>query len=265
MADWTKIISRGSVSDRRGLGGIGVGGSLVSVILLMGITYALGGNPLSVLTPETVSQIGNSLSPAEDTAQYEGVDAYEEFVSTVLGSANEYWTDTLSGYTEPTLVLFRGQTTSACGGASAVVGPHYCSLDSTIYLDETFFEEVSARLGNINTDVAQAYVIAHEVGHHVQQIQGTLDSRTNEQSVAVELTADCYAGAWFYSISDDLVLAENEIQEALTAAAAVGDDNIQRSGGGRIQPESWTHGSSEDRTNAFLTGFQSGDPNTCQF
>jgi predicted metalloprotease len=194
------------------------------------------------------------------------VDAYEEFAATVLGSANAYWSTTLAAegatYEEPQLVLFRGSTQSACGGAAAVAGPHYCPLDERIYLDETFFAELAARFGADAGDVAQAYVIAHEVGHHVQHELGLLGGeRGNEASIETELVADCLAGSWLGTLTS--VLEEGEIREALSAASAVGDDNIQEQTSGTVRPESWTHGSSAERTAALLTGYRDPGLESC--
>ncbi|MDA8596909.1 neutral zinc metallopeptidase [Candidatus Pacebacteria bacterium] len=267
MARWDKISARGRVSDRRGMsGGVLAGGGITGILLIMGVTYLLGGNPLDVLTQVDPSQITQQ---QVNTAEFEGEDEYEVFASTVLGSNNAYWETAFARenetYVEPTLVLFRGRTQSSCGGAASVVGPHYCPVDNTIYLDETFFEQLQQRFGARGGDVAEAYVIAHEVGHHVQKLQGSLTGarRDNEASIALELQADCYAGLWAHSLRDDDVFEKNEILEAIDAAAAVGDDRIQQRTQGDVHPESWTHGSSEDRTTAFTTGYDSGDLGAC--
>lgn len=269
MADWSKILSRGNVVDRRGismssLGGLGIGG----VVLLMGVTYLLGGSPLDILLQLDPSQLQQSAVSPEEAAQYEGTDEYEVFVSTVLGSNNDLWEiefNTLNRtYTEPSLVLFRGGTQSECGGAVSQVGPHYCPLDQTIYLDETFFEELQTRFDAKGGDVAEAYVIAHEVGHHVQNQLGLLDERsTAAESIAVELQADCLAGVWAHSIKTLSVLSPGEIEEALNAAAAVGDDSIQQKTEGEVHPETWTHGSSAQRVDSFNKGFTAGKLQAC--
>ncbi len=267
MAFWDKITSRGTVHDRRsaiGFSGMGLGG----LALLMGITYLLGGNPLDVVfqNPAALEQLSNQ----EDPSAYEGADSYEVFVSQVLGSANDTWTELFSSlnreYRPAELVLFRGYTDSGCGGADGVIGPHYCPLDEQIYLDETFFEELRTRFGAQGGDVAEAYVIAHEVGHHAQHQLGTLDAgsvKDNAQSIEVELQADCFAGLWAHSINDLGVFEFNEINEAIDAAAAVGDDRIQERTQGQVQPESWTHGSSAQRVEAFNTGFSQGSLDAC--
>jgi predicted metalloprotease len=265
MARWDRISQRGNVTDRRGLGIGGLGVAGIGVTLL--VTYLTGGDVIGALLNIAVNE-GANIS-IEDPAQFEGEDAYETFASTVLGSADAYWSQQFAAktktYQAPELVLFRGRTTSACGGASAMSGPHYCPLDATIYLDETFFDELSSRLGAAGGDVAEAYVIAHEVGHHVQN---ELDLLTfeggNEASVTQELQADCFAGLWLGSLKGSGVLAEEEIREALDAASSVGDDNIQRRTSGEVQPETWTHGSSEDRMSWFERGYDGTSIESCQ-
>ena len=268
MALWDRISARGNVEDRRAAGptliggGLGLGG--VALVLLINLLN--GGNIGDVLTQlQNASVVQTTEYNAQD---FEGADSYEVFASTVLGSANEAWAKVFAQsnkvYHEPKLVLFRGSTESACGGADAGVGPHYCPYDQTIYLDETFFEELTQRFGAKGGDVAQAYVIAHEVGHHVQNELGTLtENTTNEESVYTELQADCYAGLWAFSIKDLGVLLPGEISEALDAASAVGDDRIQESVQGRVTPETWTHGSSEQRVAAFTAGYESGEIRRC--
>ncbi len=265
---WDKIGSRGKVFDRRGSpqmigGGLGIAG--IAIILLLNI---LGGGDLTdVLTTLEQSQ----LAPTDsyDTSDFEGLDSYEVFASTVLGSANDMWSDVFArnslSYTEPSLVLFRGGTESGCGGAMSYVGPHYCPADNNIYLDETFFEELEIKLGAEGGDVAEAYVIAHEVGHHVQNELGILDgSQSNADSIKVELQADCFAGLWAYSIRDLGVFEPGEINEAMDAAAAVGDDRIQQKTTGRVDQESWTHGSSAQRLAAFDRGYETGQVTQCE-
>jgi predicted metalloprotease len=175
-------------------------------------------------------------------------------------------------YRDTSLVLFTDRTQSGCGVASAATGPFYCPADGLVYLDLGFFQELRQRFGAPG-DFAQAYVIAHEVGHHVQSLLGTnaavqRESRAhpderNELSVRLELQADCYAGVWGASVYARGILEPGEVKEALTAAAAVGDDRIQQQTQGRIDPETFTHGTSEQRTRWFQTGFDSGDPNDC--
>jgi len=271
MALWDKLSKTGNVEDRRGssVGTLGGGLGVTGLVIYLALTF-LGGGEVNV--NDVFNQLENvqlEQNTAYDKKDFEGVDNYELFASRVLGSANEMWTKVFSGngltYHEPTLVLFRRNTESGCGGADSGSGPHYCPLDRTIYLDETFFEELTERLGAKGGDVAEAYVIAHEVGHHVQnELYGIEENISNEQSIARELQSDCFAGLWAYSIKDLGVFGDGEINEAIDAAASVGDDRIQAKSGGRVNPESWTHGSSEDRVNAFNKGYQTGSVKVCE-
>ncbi len=247
-----------------GGGGLGIGG----IILLLALNYLGGGDLTDVL-----SQIDTSQIPIEqiDTKQFEGADQYEVFVSTVLGSANDMWGKVFAQnnleYRQPKLVLFRNGTQSACGVAQSAVGPHYCPEDETIYLDETFFDELQSRFKAKGGDVAQAYVIAHEVGHHVQKQLGIfdqVDTSDNDESVKTELQADCFSGLWAYSVRQlNVFESDQEINEALDAAAAVGDDRIQAQTEGQVNPETWTHGSSEQRMSWFNNGYNSGQVSAC--
>jgi hypothetical protein len=280
MARWDRLRTRGNVQDRRGLGrGAAIGGlgGIGAIIVLLLSLFGGGGSGLD--------QVIDQLAPAPDSvsgtqpAEFEGADDYEVFASTVLGSTDAVWDEIFTAsnmtYSPPTLVLFRDATSSACGGANSAVGPHYCPLDQTIYLDETFFDELVSRLGATGGDVAEAYVIAHEVGHHVQNRIGLMEEvqnamrgaatqeEANQLSVRLELQADCFAGVWAYSLRDQGVFQPGEINEAMDAAAAVGDDRIQEAIQGQVNPEGWTHGSAEQRVEWFTTGFESGDPAAC--
>lgn len=275
MAFWDKISSKGKVEDRRsfgpavalGAGGLGLGG--LAVILLL--NYLSGGDVGSILT-ELQDQVP---SVHMNSPEFAGEDDYEIFASTVLGSTNDYWKETFAAhnlrFTPPKLVLFRGATQSGCGITSSEFGPNYCPYDQTIYLDETFFDELSTRFNTSGGDVAESYVIAHEVGHHVQNLLGIITTangqaqggNTNEVSVKQELQADCLAGLWSNSIRNLGVLEPGEINEALDAASAIGDDRIQKTIEGRITPENWTHGSSEQRVEWFNKGFDSGELSQC--
>lgn len=198
-----------------------------------------------------------------------------DFVSFVLDDVQTFWANefaaTNEAYEEAELVLFTGSTQSGCGIGEAAMGPFYCSLDSTAYLDLEFFGELN-RLGAPG-DFAQAYVIAHELAHHVQNITGISSNvrqqseenpdQTNELSIAQELQADCLAGVWGYSTYERGILEPGDVEEALTAAAAIGDDRIQRGATGSTNPETWTHGSSEQRLTWFRRGFDSGDASNC--
>ncbi|MBA3550931.1 neutral zinc metallopeptidase [Patescibacteria group bacterium] len=269
MALWDKLGSRGNVDDRRAMGPVGaIGGGLglTGIVIAVLFSYLSGGDVTDVLTQLPALQVQEQT--AYNAADFEGTDSYEVFASTVLGSNNDMWAKVFaannSTYSPPTLVLFRGSTQTGCGLADSSVGPFYCPLDEKIYLDETFFEELQSRFGAQGGDVAEAYVISHEVGHHVQNLTGILDQRqSNEDSIRTELQADCYAGLWAYSIKDLGVFEQNEIIEAIDAAAAVGDDRIQKSVNGRVNPETWTHGSSEQRVQWFNRGYETGTVTNC--
>jgi uncharacterized protein len=276
MALWDRITSRGKIEDRRGMGPVAIGGVSVTGLALVIL--------FNLLTGGDVSDILNQLEsvPVErqqytDTGEFEGEDQYEVFASTVLGSNNDMWKSLFERsnrtYDPPRLVLFRGSTNSSCGGASSQVGPHYCPVDITIYLDETFFEELERRYGAQGGDVAEAYVISHEVAHHAQnelgimaefqEIQQEDPERANELSIQLELQADCFAGLWANSIKGQGVFLPGEIEEAMDAAAAVGDDRIQEKVTGYVNPENWTHGSSVQRVAWFNRGFESGVLSQC--
>jgi uncharacterized protein len=267
MANWDQIQSNGDVEDRRG--NVVTGGAVsIGVLALVGVVMLAGGaSPDQIL--QTVSDLQGQ---GTTTTQGQFVDTknYLGFASKIIGSNNEVWKAELAkqniGYKEPKLVLFRGLTESGCGGASSQSGPHYCPVDQTIYLDETFFEELTTKFGAKGGEVAEAYVMAHEIGHHIQKVKGTFaknDTRDNETSVKVELQADCYAGVWAGNVFDKGIVSETEIGQALDAAAAVGDDRIQKSQGQRVNPESWTHGSSIDRKKWFSVGYNTKDSTRC--
>jgi uncharacterized protein len=276
MALWDKIGSRGNVQDRRGMGpAVGGGLGLGGLALILVINFLMGGDLSDVVNQLPNVQVQDQ--QAYSAQDFEGQDSYEVFTSTVLGSTNDTWNGIFSQnqqtYNEPVLVLFRSATQSGCGTATSRVGPHYCPYDGTIYLDETFFDELTTRLGAEGGDVAEAYVIAHEVGHHVQNELGIMEQvarlqsdnpgDANELSIKLELQADCFAGLWAYSIKDLGVFTPGEIQEAIDAAAAVGDDHIQEQVNGQIQPEKWTHGSSAQRVSWFNRGYENGSFAAC--
>lgn len=272
MAYWDKLTSRGNIEDRRGQAAA-IGGGLGVVGIVASLLYSfLSGTPIDI--GQILTQIEATQSPQQSltTSDFEGADNYEVFASTVLGSTTDVWKNVFQQngkvYPEPRLVLFRTATASGCGAATSDVGPHYCPADQTIYIDETFFVELQQRFKAQGGDVAEAYVIAHEVGHHVQNELGIMEQvqrqgNTNEASINLELQADCFAGIWANSVADLGVFQPGEINEAIDAAAAVGDDRIQQSVQGQVTPETWTHGSSEQRVQWFNTGFESGNPSAC--
>ena len=259
-----------------GLGGGGIpipmGGGIGGIILIIIIFVVInllggGGGGLGGLQGAPGGGIA-SLSPEDDMGQ---------FVNAVTVDVQTYWEEEFaargSDYPETVTVLFTDGTQTACGAASSATGPFYCPADQKVYLDPGFFDELSRRFGAPG-DFAQAYVIAHEYGHHVQDVLGTMDQvhsggNTNEQSIRLELQADCYAGMWANSVwkdpdqADVESITEADVREAIGAAQAVGDDRIQEQATGRTNPENWTHGSSDQRAKWFNIGFQQGARPAC--
>jgi predicted metalloprotease len=273
-------LDTGQVQDRRGVGGRGlaVGGGasgliVVIVLALLGVDVNGGGgsNPYSLGTG------GGSGAPATELSAScrTGTDANQREDCRIVGVVNsvqDYWRDEVHGYREAPTRLFSGQTSTGCGIASSAVGPFYCPADTTVNLDLSFYRELRSRFGARGGPFAEAYVIAHEYGHHVQHLLGTDarvgGDRTGERSASVrlELQADCYAGVWAaHAVETDFIedLTRADIDDGLDAAAAVGDDRIQQRSSGRTNPESWTHGSSASRQRWFRTGYETGDPQRC--
>ncbi len=263
-----------NVQDRRGRRGPAVAGASLGVggILLVLVFSLLTGTDLS-----SILSMGGG-QPQAPPSQ-ESLDAEQElvsFVSFVLDDAQAMWSRLFAGsgidYQEAQLVLFRGSVSTACGSASSALGPFYCPADQYAYIDLAFYEELRERFG-ADGDFAQAYVLAHELGHHVQNLLGTMGevqaaqqsqpAQSNSLSVALELQADCYAGIWANSVAAKGLMERGDLEEGLGAAAAVGDDRIQQGAGRQVNPESFTHGSAEQRMRWFRTGFETGDPNAC--
>jgi uncharacterized protein len=270
------------IEDRRGVGGgrFAIGGCGTLIVVLV-ISLLTGANPMRVL-----QLLNGGSTPQADTArppsapsggQEPGApDPEKKFVSVVLASTEDTWSSIFaeSGrqYQKPTLVLFTDSTPTACGYGQAAQGPFYCPPDQKVYLDLGFFDELT-RLGAPG-DFARAYVVAHEVGHHVQNLLGTerkvdelrgrvSEAQSNALSVRLELQADCYAGVWGNRGARTGLIEPGDAEAGLRAAAAIGDDRLQRLGGGRVQPESFTHGSSAERVEWLRRGLQSGDPGAC--
>lgn len=256
------------------MGGPLLAGGGIGTIVIALLVMFLGGDPEVVLqqAPQAGGGGGPESRPAEENQ-------LADFVSVVLADTEDTWKTALPeqagrNYVEPKLVLFTGATQSGCGVGQAAMGPFYCPSDQSLYIDLGFYGELQNRFG-ANGDFAQAYVIAHEVGHHVQSLLGISDQVTgmrgrvseeefNAISVRQELQADCYAGIWAnHAQRSRQVLEEGDLEEALNAAAAIGDDNIQRQTQGRVSPESFTHGTSEQRARWFRQGFESGDLRSC--
>ena len=255
-------------------GGIGIGGLVV--ILL--ISWALGINPLTLLSGgDTYSDSGSQQQQTGTRPQGQSSDETTAFVRTILAETEDTWGKIFQAsgetYQKPTLVLFSGQVRSACGNATSASGPFYCPVDRKVYLDTEFFRELSQRFG-ASGDFAQAYVIAHEVGHHVQNLTGVLpefnqhrqsmsESQANALSVKVELQADCYAGIWGKSTQQKGILEAGDLEEALNAAHQIGDDTLQKKTQGYVVPDSFNHGTSAQRVEWFRRGFESGRVEDC--
>ncbi len=265
------------VRGRRGGGrGVALGGGGLGIVGLL-IALVLGVNPAD-LTGGGGDSLGTGPVSTSDLAQrcQTGADADRDEDCRVVGIVNSvqsFWAGKVRGYQPATTQLFSSATTTGCGSATSAVGPFYCPADQGIYLDLGFFEVLRTQYGASGGDFAQAYVIAHEYGHHIQNLTGTSQrvQRSRDQegpqsgSVRLELQADCFAGAWAASAvqRDFLSLDDADIREGLSAAAAVGDDRIQEKSTGRVDPESWTHGSAEQRQKWFRAGLRGGDPADC--
>ena len=278
---WRKMRRSEQVEDRRGStprrrriagGGARLGGG--GIVLVVVASLLFGVNPLEMLALLDGGGAPVASSRPAPSSSSAGDDAGRDFVAAVLGDTEDVWGQLYSdGYRRPRLVLFSDVVRSACGTGEAAMGPFYCPGDSQVYIDLVFFRDLADRFGAPG-DFAQAYVIAHEVGHHVQNLSG-VSRRVHEQrarldtaagnalSVRQELQADCYAGVWGHYAAQRGLLEAGDLEEALEAATAIGDDRLQRQARGTVVPESFTHGSSEQRRRWFRAGFDVGDPARC--
>ncbi|HBP31703.1 MAG TPA: hypothetical protein DD666_20105 [Advenella kashmirensis] len=274
-----------NVEDRRGSGGSGrgrgmrLGGGKIgigTIVVALAAWYFLGINPMTILGGDDIQQ-----EPAGQSQQAGGPVADDQdkvFMSKVLKTTETVWSGIFKQnggtYQNPALVLYSGATRSACGVGQAAMGPFYCPEDRKVYMDMSFFHQMGAQMG-VQGDFAQGYVLAHEVGHHVQNLLGVMDKmaqarssmnerQANDLSVRVELQADCFAGIWAHELQNEgTIIEDGDIEEAMNAAAAVGDDHIQKQAQGYVVPDSFTHGSSEQRMSWFKRGLAGGDMKQC--
>jgi predicted metalloprotease len=267
----------GQIQDRRGRGGgIAIGGGIGTIILVA--AYLLLGGNIGDLGGVVGQQPVGPAASGDLSACQTGTDANQKEDCRIVGYVNSiqaYWQDELTAsgetYQPAQTVLFSGTTQSGCGTASTEVGPFYCPVDKMVYLDLGFFDELETRFGAHGGRFAEAYVVAHEYGHHVQDLLGRLGGGSAQagaggQSVQIELQADCFGGVWAdHAVSTGFIneLTDQDIADSLDAAGAVGDDRIQQQTQGSVNPDTWTHGSSAQRQSAFRTGYQGGDPAQC--
>jgi predicted metalloprotease len=263
------------------MGGRAGGGGLSTIIILVVLFFALracGIDPLQILAGGDGGQVGVPGGGGQVTqGQPRASDEMTQFVSTVLAETEDVWNGIFQAeglkYEEPQLVLFDGQVKSACGFASSASGPFYCPGDRKVYLDTSFFDQLDRQFG-ASGDFAQAYVIAHEVGHHIQNLTGILpkfnqmrqqmsEAEANQMSMRVELQADCFAGVWGHYTAQKGLLEQGDVEEALNAAQQIGDDTLQKRMQGYVVPESFNHGTSEQRQKWFAAGLQSGKLSSC--
>ncbi|NOT25415.1 MAG: flagellar biosynthesis protein FlgM [Acidobacteria bacterium] len=270
---WEGRRGSGNIEDRRGMGmgvGLPLGGGIGGVVLLLIISVLTGTNPLDYVgSPNAPSSTGMSGVPDNDPQA--------QFIAVVLADTEETWSEIFQqagrSYEPPVLVLFEGATQSGCGVGRSEVGPFYCPADQRVYLDLSFFRDLDQRFGAPG-DFAQAYVVAHEVGHHIQTVLGTSEkvaqgrssanpADANALSVRMKLQADCYAGVWGRRAAQRGLLEAGDAEEGLNAAASIGDDRLQRMGQGQVAPESFTHGSSAQRVQWLRRGLDDGSPDAC--
>ncbi len=268
----------GGVEDRRGLGGGAMAGGGIGVAVLALLGYVFFG-----IDPNTTTQIASSLGGAGQAEQHGTVgtpgDKAGQFVDVIGSNVDDVWSKMIKDYQPPKTVIYTQGTSTGCGYGQAAMGPFYCPLDKTVYLDLDFWQEMETKLGASGADFAKAYVIAHEFGHHVQNLLGTSDqvrqaqqqarsqAEGNQYSVALELQADCYAGVWAAHAAEvsggKVAMEPGDLEEGLKTANAIGDDTLQRNAGRNVTPEAFTHGTSAQRVEWLQKGYKSGDPNQC--
>jgi len=268
----------GNVEDRRGLGGGAVAGGGIGVVVLSLIGYFVFG-----IDPSTTQQVASQFGSASATQEGKvgtPEDQAGQFVDIVGGNINQVWASKIDGYTPPdNIVIYTQGTQTGCGFGQSAMGPFYCPSDKQVYLDLAFWDEMETQLGASGADFARAYVLAHEIGHHVQTLTGASqrvqqaqarasgEAEANQYSVGLELQADCYAGVWAAnaaSVSNgEVAVDQADLEEGAKTAAAIGDDTLQRRSGGQVNPDGFTHGTSAQRVEALRRGYQSGDPATC--
>ncbi|WP_333612498.1 neutral zinc metallopeptidase [Brevundimonas bullata] len=265
----------GGIEDRRG-GAVAGGG--IGVLVLAAIGYFVFG-----IDPTTTQQVASQFGGVSQSEQAGKIGSPEDqagqFVEIVRTNVNDVWATKLRGYKSPNVVLYEQGTQTGCGMGQSAMGPFYCPADQTVYLDLSFWREMETKLGASGADFAKAYVIAHEFGHHVQTLTGASEqvqraqqtarstAEGNKYSVALELQADCYAGVWARNAAavsgGQVALEPGDLEEGMKTAQAIGDDTLQRRGGGRVSPESFTHGSAAQRVEWLQRGYQTGDPAAC--
>ncbi|WP_297801846.1 neutral zinc metallopeptidase [uncultured Brevundimonas sp.] len=276
--EWRGGRRGGGIEDRRGMGGGAVAGGGIGALIIAGLLYFFFD-----VDPQTTQQVAGQLGGLGQAGSQEGrrgtpEDDAGQFVDVIGTNLNDVWSQKLDGYRPPVTVLYEQGTQTGCGYGQAAMGPFYCPADQKVYIDLSFWQELQ-RMGGSGGDFAKAYVIAHEYGHHVQRLVGATEqvqraqqnARTlaegNRYSVALELQADCFAGMWARNASavsgGAVSVTDSDLAEGMKTAAAIGDDAIQSRGGGRVSPESFTHGSSEERMQWLRRGYQTGDPNAC--
>ena len=285
--DWQNLPSSNNVEDRRGGGGggrggggVAIGGGAAIIIALIGWFFGIDTSSITGGGSQTQSQQTQTQTQSQAQTDPGGqpTDQSGQFVSKILGSTDQVWSAIFQKngrtYQPPRLVLYSGSTSGGCGQADSAVGPFYCPSDRKVYLDTDFFAQMTRQLGG-GGDFANSYVIAHEIGHHVQNLLGISDqvdraqrsarseAAANKYSVGLELQADCFAGVWANQSNSQTKLTQQDVQSAINTATAIGDDALQKQSRGYAVPDSFTHGTSQQRVGWFTTGYKSGDPSKC--